>query len=295
MTTRSAPEDWLLLAVLTATWGSSFLVTKLALGVLGSAQVVSARLVLAALVLVPLAWLAGRRWPRGARTWVFYGLIAVIGNLLPFSLIAWGQRAIDSGLAGILMAIMPLATLGLAHVFIPGEGLTRWRAGGFLLGFVGVLVLLGPAALAAPGGGGEILVAMLAVLAGALCYGVSSILARLQPGQDPLTTAASVLTLAALGSLPAGLAAPLPPLAAWSWLTVGAVLFLGFVATAFAMLLYFRLIRSAGPGFTSQLNYLIPLWAVGIGIAFLGEQPGANHLAGLMLILGGVLVARVRD
>lgn len=289
---QPSPGDWLLLGALTATWGSSFLFTKLALAALTFGQVVSARLVLGALILVPLALLLRRRWPRGLRPWVFFGLIALIGNLLPFSLIAWGQRTIDSGLAGILMAIMPLATLGLAHLFVPGERLTRWRLGGFLTGFSGVVVLVGPEALLAIGGADGPLWPMLSVLAGALCYGVSSILARLQPARDALSTAAAVLTLAALGSLPIGLDAPLPDPAALAPLIILAVLFLGWVSTAIGMILYFRLIRSAGPGFTSQLNYLIPLWAVVIGIVFLGEQPNASHLAGLLLILLGVLVAR---
>lgn len=289
---RREPGDWLLLAALTALWGSSFLFTRLAVGELAFEQVVSARLLLAAVLLVPLAAALRRPLPRGARTWGFFALIALLGNLLPFSLITWGQRSIGSGLTGILMAVMPLATLGLAHFFVPGEGLTRRRVLGFLVGFAGVLVLIGPAALAAGGARGGELPAMLAVLAGALCYGVSTILARLQPPRDALSTAAAVITLAALASLPAGLGPPLPDLARLSAVVIGALLFLGLFATATAMILYFRLIRSAGPGFTSQLNYLIPVWALGVGLLFLGEEPGVHHLAGLLLILTGILVAR---
>ena len=294
MSARQELGDWLMLGALTTMWGSSFLFTKLAVGGLGFELVVSARLLLAASILVPMAMALQRPLPRGFKRWLFFVLIAVIGNLLPFSLITWGQRAIDSGLAGILMAVMPLSTLGLAHLFVPGESLTRGRVGGFLLGFAGVLLLIGPDALLAIGGDRGPLVPMLAVLAGALCYGVSAILSRLRPPSDALTTAAAVTTLAALLSLPASLDAALQgtSLIAITPAVVGAVLFLGLFSTATAMIVYFRLIQTAGPGFTAQLNYLIPLWAVAIGIVFLGETPTLGHLAGLSLILGGILLAR---
>lgn len=301
---RHETGDWLMLLALTVMWGSSFLFTKLAVAVLAFEHVVTARLSLAALILLVLTVGLGRRWPRGWRTWLFFVLIAVIGNLLPFSLITWGQRGIDSGLAGILMAIMPLATLVLAHLFVPGERLTPPRIGGFLLGLTGVVVLIGPEALHAALGEEAHLLPMLAVLGGALCYGVASILARLRPGGDALCTAAAVTLLAALLSLPAALLQGVPaPLALPRGLTpldpdllapLGAVMFLGVFATATAMLVYFRLIQSAGPGFTAQLNYLIPLWAVAVGVLFLGEHPRINHLYGLGLILGGLLVARWR-
>jgi drug/metabolite transporter (DMT)-like permease len=283
-----------MLAVLTLTWGSSFLFTKIAVGGLSFELVVTARLGLAAVVLVPVALALRRPWPRGFRLWLFFVLIAVIGNLLPFSLITWGQRSIDSGLAGILMAVMPLATLGLAHLFVPGERLTSARVWGFLLGFAGVLLLIGPEALLAIGGDRGPLLPMLAVLAGALCYGVSAILARLRPSSDALTSAAAVTSLAALFSLPSVLGSLVqgPSASTITLATIASVLFLGLLSTATAMIVYFRLIQSAGPGFTSQLNYLIPLWAVAIGILFLGEAPTLGHLGGLSLILAGIVLAR---
>jgi len=241
---------------------------------------------------VPLMFGLSRRLPRGRRLWLFFVLIALVGNLLPFSLITWGQRSIDSGLAGILMAVMPLATLALGHLFVPGERLTPYRVGGFLLGFAGVVVLIGPEALLAIGGDHGPLLPMLAVLCGALCYGVSAILARLRPTSDAVSTAAAVTALAALMSLPAGIGAGGVPVMALSGPVVGALLFLGVLSTAVALIVYFRLIQTAGPSFTSQLNYLIPLWAVGIGVLFLGEQPSFAHLAALGMILGGILLSR---
>ncbi|MGB5733608.1 MAG: DMT family transporter [Thiohalocapsa sp.] len=285
-------SDWLSLLALTVMWGSSFLFTKIAVSVLPMPTIVSARLVIAALILVPLMFGLGRRLPRGGRLWLFFVLIALVGNLLPFSLITWGQRSIDSGLAGILMAVMPLATLALAHLFVPGERLTPYRVGGFLLGFAGVIVLIGPQALLAIGGDRGPLLPMLAVLGGALCYGVSAILARLRPASDAVSTAAAVTALAALMSLPQGGDVGGLDVAALSAPVIGAVLFLGVLSTAVSLIVYFRLIQTAGPSFTSQLNYLIPLWAVGIGVLFLGEQPKLAQLAALGLILAGILLSR---
>ena len=289
---RHELSDWLRLLALTLMWGSSFLFTKIAVTALPMPVIVTARLSIAALLLLPLTLALSGGLPRGGRLWLFFGLIAVVGNLLPFSLITWGQHAIDSGLAGILMAVMPLATLALAHLFVPGERLTTYRVGGFLLGFAGVVVLIGPQALLAIGGEHGPLLPMLAVLAGALCYGVSAILARLRPPSDAVSSAAAVTLLAALLSLPASLQSGPVDLAGLSVGVIGAVLFLGLLSTALAMIVYFRLIQSAGPGFTSQLNYLIPLWAVGVGMLFAGEQPTLGQWLGLGLILGGILLSR---
>lgn len=286
--------DWLMLGALTLMWGSSFLFTKLAVAGLAVEHLVFARLLLGALILTPAAVLLGRSVPREPVAWLFFGLIALIGNLLPFMLITWGQQRIDSGLAGILMAVMPLATLGLAHLFVPGEQLTARRVWGFLIGFSGVVALIGPEAVLAIGGAQGPLLSMLAVLAGALCYGVSAILSRLRPHGDALTTAAVVTSLATLLSLgPAMVTAPAFELRAMLQpQVIVAVLFLGVFSTATAMIVYFGLIKRAGPGFTSQLNYLIPVWAVAIGILFLGESLTAGHLVGLLMILAGVLLAR---
>jgi drug/metabolite transporter (DMT)-like permease len=292
--TRHGLSDWGLLLALTVVWGSAFLFTKIAVCTISSPRVVAGRLVIASLLLVPIALARGRRLPSDGRLWLFLVLIAVFGNALPFSLIAWGQRWIDSGLAGILMAAMPLVTLSLAHFLVPGERLTAFRVGGFLLGFAGVVVLMGPEALVGLVDGTGDLFPMLAVLGGAVCYAVSAILARLRPTSDALPSAAATTLLAAL---------MITPFAFWprgssSWEIpsaggLAAVAVLGAFSTALAAVLYFRLVKSAGPAFVSQLNYLIPLWAVLIGMLFLGESPQPKHLFALALILGGVLLAQL--
>src|SRR5690606_6142613 len=110
------------------------------------------------------------------RTWLFFTAMAIIGNALPFFLIAWGQRDIPSGLTGILMAVMPLVVLVLAHFLVAGERLTPRRLAGFTLGFLGVVVLTGPEARAALVGREASFIAQLAVLGAAVCYGIAAVI-----------------------------------------------------------------------------------------------------------------------
>jgi drug/metabolite transporter (DMT)-like permease len=283
-----------LLLALTVLWGSAFLFTKIAVTSMPAQVVVAGRLAIAALLLVPLALAIARRLPHNRRLWLFLVAIALFGNALPFSLITWGQKYIDSGLAGILMAVMPLATLSLSHYLVPGERLTRFRIGGFILGFAGVIVLMGPEALLQLVNGGGHLMPMLAVLGGAVCYAISAILARLRPSSDALSSAAVTTLIASLMITPFVLqAGVLESLQRPSASAVVAVAVLGVFSTALAAILYFRLIKSAGPAFVSQLNYLIPLWAVVVGVLFLDERPELKHLLALALILGGILLAQM--
>ncbi len=283
-----------MLLALTAMWGTAFLLTKVAVESLPPELVVTGRLVIASALLLPIALLLGRRLPRVPRLWLFYLLIALLGNALPFSLISWGQRFIPSGVAGILMAVMPLATLGLAHFWVPGERLTRYRVAGFVVGFSGVAVLMGPDALLSIANGGGQLLPMLAVLAGAISYAVSAILARLRPTSDALTSAAATSLIATLMMLPMGVhSGGLSPLTEVPEAALWAVLALGVFSTALAGIVYFRLVKTAGPSFVSQLNYLIPLWAVLAGVVFLGEALQRSHLYALALILGGVLITQL--
>lgn len=288
-------SHWLLLITLSLLWGSSFALTRIAVAELDPAMLVVGRNLLASLALLGLVLLLGRAWPRGRRLWGFMLAIAVVGNMTPFLLISWGQQRIDSGLAGILMAIMPLVTLVLAHFLVPGERMTPARLTGFAVGFAGILALVGPAALGELGGAGETLLAQLAVLLAACCYAVNTIIARHKPASDAWSTSSLVLGMACLLTLPLALlpAEPTWPVGLSSG-ALWAVLLLGMFCTALGSVLYFTLVTAAGPTFLSLINYLIPLWAVAIGILFLGERPEWNHLLALGMILLGVGVSQRR-
>ncbi len=291
MPTHRPLTHWLLLFALVIMWGSSFMFTKIAVAAIAPTNVVAGRLVLAAVVLLGVVVLSRRWLPTDGRSWRFFIAMALVGNCLPFWLITWGQQRIDSGLAGILMAIMPLATVLLAHVFVAGERMNRTKAAGFLAGFVGIVVLMGPAALLELRGSGAALFSELAVLCGAICYAVNTIIARHRPDGHALVAGAGVILVASLVMAPTAALTDGFVFADIAPLPAAAVGFLGIVSTALATVVYFKLVAIAGPSFLSLINYLIPVWAVMIGMVFLGESPEWSSLAALALILSGIALS----
>ncbi len=291
MKTHRPTSHWVLLLSLVAMWGSSFMFTKIAVQHLPPALLVTMRMLLAATLLLSLAVVLGLSIRNSLRHWVYFLLLAITGSCLPFFLISWGQQRIDSGLAGILMAVMPLTTIVLAHFFVDNERLTRTKVMGFVVGFCGILVLVGPEALGQLRGAGTPFLAQLAVLGGALSYAVTTILARRRPSSDPLVSAASVALTGALIMLPFGAGDVASTDIQLSGATLISVLFLGLVSTGIAQILYFKLIAEAGPSFFSNINYLIPVWAVFLGVAFLHEQLQWRAVVALAMVLGGIALA----
>jgi len=284
---------WLLLFALVAMWGSAFMMTGIAVRAFSPAVLVTVRLIGGALLLTGLVLGRGLRFPWYGRFWLFSLLLAIAGNCVPFWLISFGQQRVESGLAGILMGIMPLTTMVLAHFFVEGERLNAIKATGFAVGFAGLAVLLGPTALLELEGQGGVLLYELAILGGAVCYAINAVLARHRPPADPQVAAAGVTLAGGLLMLPIGLpaapaelaASPIAPLWALAGLTV--------IATAIATVVFLKLVVVAGPSFASFINYLIPVWAVLMGMVFLGERPGAGALIALVLILGGIGISEV--
>ena len=287
-------RNWGLLLALSAFWGSNFMFVKLGVSAVPPATLVAARLAIGAVILVAVVRAWGYTFPPMGRAWIPYVVIALVGNCLPFWFITWGQQHIDSALAGILMAVMPLVTLVLAHRFVPGERMTAYRAGGFLLGFAGIIVLIGPAALSGLGGGTLYVLAQIAVLCGAICYAANGVIARVTLRGDVIVASAAIIAIAALISLPVAVAIDQPWRLAPDWESLLIILWIGVGPTAIATLFYFKLIASAGPTFMSQLNYLIPCVALGIGVVALGEKPGVTAYLGLALILAGIAISQMR-
>ncbi|HBS27412.1 MAG TPA: EamA/RhaT family transporter [Gammaproteobacteria bacterium] len=293
-------KDWSLLLALVAMWGSAFLFNTIALQSFPPAQLVTARLVIGAIVLIVAALWYKVNWKvLDLRLVLWFIVMAIVGNALPFYLIAWGQQTISSSLAGILMAVMPLATLLMAHFLLPEEKLTKRRAIGFSLGFIGIIVLMGPSAMLEIGSSGKTLMAQFAVLGGALCYALGTIIARLRPESSDLLTSTMVLIFASLLTLPFSFInsgatensfkfTDITPAAA------GSALFLGLIATGLATVLYFKLLRSAGATFLSMINYLIPVWALLAGVLLLHESVSSQALIALSIILLGIAVSQVR-
>ena len=244
------PVDWLCLASLAALWGSSFAVIEIGLRGLTPTWLVAVRIGVAVCLLNLLRRSRGLALPplRGG-PWGRLAALAVFGNLLPFLLISWGQREVESGVAGVLMATTPLLTLGLAHRFVPGEGITARKTLGFPLALVGVALLLG----VAPGnvdrvGGWH----QGAVLLGAGCYAANTVLARRLPAMPLLTTASAVFLLAFAVALPVAGALDGFAVTTNSGVAFGAAIWLGVGPTALATLIHLRVVRSAGAAFASS-------------------------------------------
>jgi drug/metabolite transporter (DMT)-like permease len=282
-------RDWGLLLALSLMWGSAFLFIKLGVASVPPATLVASRIALGALILCAALRWRGLALPRVGRAWLPFVVIAIVGNSAPFYLISWGQQTVDSALAGILMAIMPLTTLLLAHFFVVGERMTFWRTGGFVIGFSGIVVLMGPAALAGLDGN---IVAELAVLGGAICYAANSVISRRVIKADFLVASAAVMIVATALTLPLALMIDRPWTLAPTPGSVAAIVWLGIGPTALATILYFELVATAGPTFMSLVNYLSPVIAIAAGVVFLGEQPDGAAYAGLGLILLGIAVSR---
>ena len=284
-------SHWLLLLTIVALWGSAFGITEFAIEAFRPFELVTGRMILAAALLTAVVLLRGGRFPRTARFWGYSLAMAIAGNCLPFWLISAAQQEIDSGLAGILMSVMPLTTLLLAHFFVPGEALSGGKLTGFLLGFVGIVVLIGPEALLELRGEGTAIFWELATLFAAFCYAANAIIARHRPPADPITAAAGTMIVGALIMTPFGvwdLPAQIQG-ASTSGLLAG--LALAVLASAVAPVVFLRLIALAGPSFVAFINYLIPLWAVLVGILLLGEEPRWTALIALALILAGLALS----
>jgi len=288
---RTGPSllNWALLMVLVALWGTSFMFTAIAVSSVDPAAVVFYRLALGAVVLSLVVYARGESLPRDWRAWAGFAVMAVAGNALPFFLIAWGQQSVDSGVAGMIMAIMPLLTMVFAHYFVAGETLNRFKLIGFTLGITGVILLLGPVFE----GGGRAFWGGLAIFTAASCYAVNSILIKRLPRYSPMVGACGVLVTASLIMFPWWLLL-VPENHGISQDSMLSVIWLGIGPTGIATLVLFAVIDRAGPTFLATINYLIPVVAFLCGAWLLAEPVSWQHFAALATILGGIGITRVR-
>jgi drug/metabolite transporter (DMT)-like permease len=296
MSPHSSPPPlraWLALGLLGLIWGGSFLAIAIALAGFGPMSIAAARIAIAAVILTSLALATRNGLPptgseRGRRIWLHCLGMGLFSNALPFALLAWGQRQVTSGFAGISMAVVPLLVLPLAHLFVPGERMTPRKTAGFAIGFLGVVLLVGTGA-----SGESAALARAACVAASCCYAVGAIVTRLAPRGPSLAFSAGGLLLAAAVMLPVALAAeglpatpPLPSLLA--------VMYLGVLPTALATVMLVYVVQSAGPSFLSLVNYQVPVWALILGLAVLGEDLPPRFLGALALILAGLAISQVR-
>ncbi|MCX7353391.1 MAG: DMT family transporter [Alphaproteobacteria bacterium] len=277
--------EWALLAALALLWSGSFFFAKIALAELPPITLVLARVGLAAAVLLVIAglWRIEVPW-----SWGLIGQFLVMGalnNVVPFALIFWGQRTIDTGLAAILNATTPIFTFLLAHVLTRDERLTRNRAAGVLFGLLGVTVLIGPHALA---GFDLAAVSQLAIIAAALSYGFAGIYGRRFRGLPPIVPAAGMLTASTVMILPVALLFDRPWTLHVGGDTWAALAGLALLSTALGYVVYFRILAAAGATNLLLVTLLIPVGALTLGAFALGERLAWNASAGMALIFVGL-------
>lgn len=279
-----------LLLILAILWSSSFAFIKIAVETIPPFSVAAGRLALAALVMIVVARMGKDEFPDVPGLWLKFALIGLFGNALPFVLIGWGEVSIDSGLAAILMAVMPLATLLLAHLFTVDERMNLARTTGVILGFAGVILLIGPSALE---GLGDQALRQTAVAMGAICYAISTVIAKRLPPMPHSLSAAGTLIAAAAWAVPASIVFDKPFSLNPSTASVVSLVILGLFPTALAVLIFFALLRRTGATFIALNNYLVPSLGVLWGMLFLGEHLTLRAILALGIILAGIAVTRV--
>ena len=289
MSTRA----WGELVLLSAIWGGSFFSIAIALREIGPLTVVLHRVGWAAVLLwllVAARALMGRgpRVPREARVWGAFLVMGCLNNVIPFTLMSWGQLQIGTGMTSIFNAMTAVFAVLVAAMFLRDEPLSARRLGGILLGFLGVVVIKGIDRLGAldPQALGTY-----AVLAGALSYAFAGVWARRTlRGQPPEVAAAGMLTGSTVVMVPLVLATEGAPSLALSAPTWGAIGYFSVLATAGAYLLYYRVLAMAGAGNLLLCTLIIPPIAILLGVAFLGETLAPQTLAGFALIAAGLAV-----
>lgn len=288
--------NWAFLIVLGIIWGGSFMGAKLALTGFGPMTVAALRLIIATAILVSFAYIFRNglpKWqtPTDKRIWLHIFGMGLFTNAIPFTLLNWGQLRVASGFAGISMAVVPLLILPLAHFLVAGDQMNRRKVLGFLIGFAGVVILLGPDTFLGTNGDPLEPLARLACVGAASCYAIGSIITRRCPPVGLLSYSAAGLLVGTIGMVPIALyfeGIPALPDAKAALAT----LYLGLFPTALATIMLVYIINKAGPTFMSLVNYQVPIWAVAFGVMFLGESLPASFLGALALILLGLSVSQ---
>jgi len=276
--------DWLLLVFLSILWGGSFFFAKIAVDEMPPLTLALGRVGIAAALLAVLAGRAGLI--SLARAWPAFAVLGLLNNVIPFTLIFWGQTHIPSGLASIFNATTPIFTALIAHFATRDEKLDAAKLVGVTTGFVGVMAMLGPEVLGDIGGG---LWAQLACLVAAVSYAVAGIWGRRLAHLPAVTVAAGQLIAASVMLAPLAMLVDRPwRLAMPSPAALAALLALAVLSTALAYVIYFRILARAGATNLLLVTFLIPVSAILLGTAVLGERLAPHHFAGMAIIAVGL-------
>lgn len=289
--------SWILLIILSAIWGASFISVSIALESLSPLILAAIRIFIAAVCLTLIAFILGHGLPSlnsqdGLQIWLHCLGMGVFSNALPFSLLSWGQQHVSSGFAGISMAVVPLLVLPLSFFFILDEKLTKQKVIGFILGFLGVIILVNPSSIFTLNGDDTSL-ARVACVGASFCYAIGSIITRRCPKVNLISFAAAALILSSILITPLALMIEEIP-SHISIRSLVAITYLGLMPTAIATILLVRIIQTAGPAFYSQANYQVPVWSIIFGVVVLNENLPIQFFIAFTLILAGLLIAQAK-
>jgi drug/metabolite transporter (DMT)-like permease len=290
MLDRTTLINWLLLMGLVLLWGTSFMFISISVESLHPLTIVFYRVLIGALILTLVVYAKGLRLPFTAKAWLAFLAMGIVGNVLPFFLISWGQLSVNSGIAGMIMATMPLITMLLAHYLVDGENLNRYKIMGFTFGIGGIAVLLGPVFE----GGGQAAYGGIAIFIAASSYAVNAILVRRLPKLNPFINTSGVLIAATIVVFPIWLFVVPASSTEISTIALSSTIWLGIGPTAIATLMLFAVIDRAGPTFLSTINYMIPVVAFFTGAYVLSEPVESSSIVALVIILSGIALTRFR-
>ena len=280
-------SDYCLILLTGLLWGSAFLLIKIAIATIPPYTLTMGRMGIATLALFVVLIVRGESLPLDRKSLALFAFIGLFGSALPFTLINWGEIHIPSGLAAVLMGIMPITTALLAHFFIPDEPFGWRKAMGIFVGFGGLLVLVGVDAIS---GFDSSVTAQIAMLCAAAAYAITTTFTRLRVAHPGLIMATGSSIMGFLWVLPLALVYDRPWSLTPDLMGVSATVLLGLLPSAVGILLFFHLIRRVGATIFAQVNYLIPLVGAFLGVVFLGEALNWQLISALVLVLSGISI-----
>ena len=279
-------KEWSLIAILSILWGGSFFFVGVAVKEMPPLTIVLCRVALASIILLVIVYLKGDKMPSSPGLWGAFIIMGALNNLIPFSLIVWGQTHIESGLASILNAMTPIFSVVLAHFLAREERLTTNRITGVTIGWIGVAMLIGIESLR---GFGIEVMGQLAVVGATFSYACAAIYGRRFKGINPLIVATGMLCGSTIMMTPLALVIEQPWNLSPGITTLMALLGLAAVSTSLAYIIYFQVLATAGPTNLLLVTFLIPVSAILLGVVVLAERLAWNAFAGMGLIFIGLI------
>ena len=284
-------SNWFLLILLSAIWGGAFTLNKMALDSFTPEVIVAGRLISGSVFLVALIYFLYKRFSINLAQVNYYLFMSLVGIVIPFIAIITGQKNIDSAMAGILMATMPISTILLSHLFLDDEKMNKQKFIGFIISFLGVFILIYRDDLFIDNSISETFESQLLVILGATLYAFAAINGKKYKITDPLSASTGTILFATFFMTIYLIFIDQSKPSYSNLLLDMNILLLGVLCTAIATVIYFQILQSEGASFISMMNFLIPLWAILFGIIILNDQFSWNYILGLLVILFGIKLA----